>query len=473
MEKIGYKPLSNRIKPVHIANGLFREILGTQYSLETMNTWSKRFKSGKEINSANDIKSKYSEIIDEDMSLDEINELRGYIGQLLDSDKAVTPELKFSALTIASKTQVGSEVQNEFKIPGFLFRILNTKVDEQISPSLKKVKELLNDETDEISKFIRPLTNIDVKSKELEKVKPIETSLTGVELQIRKGFDKLVGNSKTNANKLLFLQRFITYSCFAIMYHLSSKFLDISNRFDSRDRIPLVLDANIGNDSIRIASQESLLLARLNIENFYEKTVENILLANEYSNKTKEDILEEINKLSFKQKKVKKANDNETEPNEEMKNVFIGYFNQTGNLIESYARAIRLIMFSKVINSSDPATSYVALGAKIGLIYGRTKKRYLPTPNILEVLILSVLNDGEMLTLSDFGRKICGDFGIIIGANPEEDVQQLKMWDISEHVPGDLYTSLAENADALSEIYISMGYAKRYADGVIIFSLNK
>lgn len=470
MDQIGYKPLSNRIKPVHIANGLFREILRAEHSLKTMNIWSKRFKQGKEIHSATGIKSEFNDIIDDDMTLDEINELRGYVELLLDSDKAVTPELKFSVLTISSKTQVGQEVQNEFKMPTFLYKILNTTIDGQISPAITVIKDLLNDESDEISKFIRPLAN-SIKFKNLSASSPYTMPLSGIELQIRQGYDRLIQNSIKYTNKLTFLQRIITFSCFSIMYHLSSKILDLSDNYSSTDRIPIVFDANIGDDSLKVASQESLLLARLNIENYYEKVVEGIL-SSRGGLVTKEDVLSDIEGFSFKAsvgKNIKKA---DVEPHDEMKNLFLGYFNQTHNLLESYARSIRIMMFSRVINSADPALSYTALGGKIGLVYGRTKKRFSPNPNILEIIILSVLEEGEMLTLSEFGERVWKRFGIIIGANPEEDVIRLKKWGISKHVPGDLYSSLALNADAFSEIYISMRYAKRYADGVIIFSLN-
>lgn len=465
MESIGYRPLSNRIKPVHIANGLFREVLQESYSLNDINIWAKRFKKGREIYSGSYIKEKYSEVLDDDMSLDEINELRGFIEMLLDADRAVTPDLRFTTLTIPSKNLVGGEVQNEFKIPHFIFKILNTEINGKVSPAIAAIKNLLQDETDEISKFISPLITSTNSEKRIYET--FKGDLSGIELQIRTGFDLLVVNSKLNTNKLAFLQRIITFSCFATLYHLSSKILDLTIGKQNITKIPIVFDSNLGDETIKIASQESLLLARLNIESYYEKVLEEVL-QNNYELNSKEDVLKHILEFSF----PKKTNsNNEISPHEEMKNLFLGYFNQTDNLIQSYARSIRIIMFSKVINSSDPSESYAALGSKIGLVFGRNKKRFMPTPEILEIILLSILDPHESLTLSEFGQRLWQSYGIIIGANPDEDFFYLKRWGISEHIPGDLHLSLANNAEYISESFISMGYAKRYADGVIIFSL--
>lgn len=470
MQRIGYRPISNRIKPVHIANGLFRKVLQEEYSLETINTWAKRFKKGKEIHSAEDIKESFASILDEDMTNDEINELRGYIEMLLDADRAVTPELKYSTLTITNKSHVGSEVQNEFKIPQFLYRILKTEVDGIESPAITAITELLNDESDEISKFVSPLIS-STESKKIDSPRQFFEKLDGVELQIRKGIDLLTENSKDKTNKLAFLQRITTFSCFSILYHLSSKILDLNYMDLPNQRIPLVLDANFDNDTIKIASQESLLLMKLNIEGYYEKVLETVITEN-YSLNTKQDVLDHIEEFSFPTKEKKKPLSKPlNNPHDEMKNLFLGYFNQSNNLIESYARSIRIMMFSRVINTSDPAESYTSLGTKIGLIFGRTKKRFVPTPEILEIILLSLLKQIDSLTLSELGERIWENYGIIIGANPEEDFERLKSWGITEHIPGDLYYSFSQNADFISETFISMGYAKRYADGVIIFSL--
>lgn len=467
MESIGYRPLSNRIKPVHIANGLFRAILQEEYILKDLNIWAKRFKLGKEIYSAEFIQENYPDILDEDMTTEQINDLRAFIEMLIDADKAVTPEVKFTTLTIPSKSFVGHEVQNEFKLPEFIHKILNSEVNGEISPVINVVKDLLSDESDEISKFMGPITrNIHSKQKKTNNFS--FENLSGIELEIRKGFDLLTSNSLNKTNKLAFLERIITFACFSILYHLSSKILDLTKSYS---HIPIIFDANNGDETMKTASRESLLLVRLNIENYYEKVLEGILKKNPLLN-SKEAVISHINQFSFAEKKRKgTASVKELNPHEEFTNLFKGFFHQTNNLYESYARAIRIIIFSRAINSSDPSVSYISLAAKIGLVFGRTKSRYVPTPEILEIILLSVLKPDEFLTLSEFGERIWEKYGIIIGANPNEDFQHLKQWKISEHIPGDIHSSLASNADYFAEVFISMGYAKRFADGVIILSL--
>ncbi|MFC7366298.1 MULTISPECIES: hypothetical protein [Bhargavaea] len=459
LEHIGYKPLSNGIKPVHIANGLFRYVLGEYYKLDALNKWAKRFKDGKEIHSAQEIKEEFREILDDDMTEEDINELRTYIGMLLNADKGAQPSVKYSALTMSSKTQVGGIVQNEFEMPVFLYRILNTPLENEISPVIRTIKDSLSDENDEISRFLSLLTT-KVESRSINDLDSL-SELSGVELKIRESYDRLLLNSM-GENKLLLLERLIIFGCFSILYHLGSKILDYDDSISTHN--PIVLDANIGDETIQRASQESLLLTRINIESLYEKILENFF-EKEGVIKTKEDVINAINEFSIE---VKEENVN---PHKELEELFSGYYQQTGRLLESFARAIRIIMYTRVLKTDDPPKTYVSLAKRINLVFGRSKKRFISDPNILEILILAALNKGENLTLSEFGQRIWDEFGIIIGANPEKDVDILRKYNISENTPGDLHNSLSINSDGISEMYISMGYAKKYADGVIIFGL--
>jgi hypothetical protein len=475
LKHIGYEPISNQIKPVHIANGLFRLVLGEEYDIKSLNEWSKRFSQQKEINSAEKIKKDYIDVIDEEMTLEEINELRYFLELIFNADNAVTPSVKFSTLTIASKTQVTKEVQNEFGIPRFLYRILNAKVDGMPSPCIDIIKSHLNNENDEISRISQPLVSIDSASKKKISIEEKDIELSGIELRIRQAFDNLALNDKENGNKLLSLERIVLFSCFATILHLSSRILDISDKYCEDDRIPLLFDADGSLQAIKYASQETLLLARLGIEEYFEKVLEAIFRYEQYHILTKDEILKRIDETPLAESSRKKKKATEDEKREDYKNLFLGFYEQSQNPFDAIVKATRFLLFSDVY-STDPSGFISSLGGKIGLLAPRAggggRKRYSPDPIILEIIILSLLKKGEKVRLTDFAKRLWMQFGIIIGANPEEDMERLGKWNISQNIPGDLAGSLALNAEKIADLYISMGYGKRYADGVTMLSIS-
>ncbi|WP_066400348.1 hypothetical protein [Neobacillus mesonae] len=474
LEHIGYEPISNQIKPVHIANGLFRHVIGEEYNIKSLNEWSKRFSQGKEVNSADKIKDEYLDILDEDVTLEELNELRYFIELIFNADNAATPSLKFSTLTIASKTQVTKAVQNEFGIPKFLYKILSAKVNGEVSPCLSIIKQHLNNEDDEISRLAQPLVSIDSSLNKEVSFEENDNKLTGIELRIRNAYDTIALNDNGNGNKLIFLERIVLFSCFAVIIHLSSRVLDISGKYKKEDRIPLLFDADGTLETIKFASQETLLFSRLGLEEYFEKTLELILKEEQYHKLTLEEILEKIEETPLADSSKKKNLTSEDEKRDDYKKLFLGFYEQSEDAFDSFIKATRFLIFSNVY-STDPSVFISALGGKIGLLApragGRGRKRFSPDPIILEIIILSILKKGEKLQLSEFGKRLWEQYGIIIGANPEEDLKQLDRWNLSQNTPGDLAGGLTINAEKIADIYISMGYGRRYADGVTMLSI--
>lgn len=475
LNHIGYEPTSNQIKPVHIANGLFRHIIGEEYNIKSLNEWSKRFSQGKEVNSADKIMKEYKDVLDQDVTLEEINELRYFIELIFDADNAATPSLNFSTLTIASKTQVTKAVQNEFGIPKFLYRILSTNLNGVVSPCLKLIKEHLNNEEDEISRLAQPLVSIDSSLSKEVNIEEDDIELSGIELRLREAFDNIASNESENGNKLLFLERIVLFSCFAIIIHLSSRVIDISDKYTEKDRIPILFDADGKLETIKFASQETLLLSRLGLEEYFEKCLEAILKEEKYDELSLDEILEKIEETPLADSSKRKSITFEDEKRDDYKKLFLGFNEQNPqNVFDSYIKATRFLIFSEIY-STDPSVFISSLGGKIGLLAprtgGRGRKRFSPDPIMLEIIILSLIKKGEKIQLSEFGSRLWEHYGIIIGANPDEDLKQLHRWNLSQSIPGDLAGGLALNAERIADIYISMGYAKRYADGVTILSI--
>lgn len=472
-EVIGYEPISSSIKPVHIANGLSRLVLGRSYNIDHLNTWSKRYRQGKEVMTSGEIRDKYQAIIDNSVTDEEINKIRHSLELIFDADNSVTPSIKFSTLTISSMTHVTDKVQNEYNIPNFLMKILSAKINGDVSKCIPLLKDHLQNEQDELSRIAKPIVDYDSRSRSVD-FEETNTTLGEVELRIRHAFDILAENEKMSfsQNKLLSLERIVLFSCFAIILHLSSKALDLSNNYDKNDRFPIIFDADGTLESIKFASQESLALARLGIEQFFEKSLEVILIKEGYNKYTHQETLKRIQEIPIADGQRKKNKEAEEDKRKNYEKLYLGFYEQNKNAFDSIVKATRFWLFAEY--TTDPSQFISSFGGRIGLLApragGRGRKRFSPDPLILEVILLATLKNNKTVSLSEFGEILWDKFGIIIGANPDKDFNYLKKWNISQNTPGDLAGNLIANAEKIADLYISMGYGKRYADGVTVLS---
>lgn len=475
---IKYRPTSSSIKPVHIANGLFRLISKENYSVEALNDWIIRWKQGNEINSASEIRKKYQQAFDESsFNDDEINRLRHFLNIIFNADNAAFPSANNTVLTISSRTHVRSPVQLEANIHSFLFNLLSLEIDGKSSPCLDLIKESLDNENDDLSRIAAPLTNYAQKNSIFLPSYGCSYKLKGVEARLRKSFDILAENERITGNKLLTLERVIIFGCFAVINHLSSRVLDLSEKFAPSERVPMVLDADGSLGAVRFASEESLLIARLMTEEFFEKGLEQVLRLEQYDSFTHEEILDRIDLLRMEESSKKTTNrQDEDDKRKSYKALYMGFYEQSKDPFESFIKATRFKLFADEY-TTDPTRFITSLGGRIALLTPRAqgggRKRYSPDPLILEILLFTILRSGERLTLSEFGHELWERYGIIIGANPETDFEILARWKVSQITPGDLAGELARNAEKIADDLISMGYGKRFADGVTIIHLRR
>jgi len=139
-------------------------------------------------------------------------------------------------------------------------------------------------------------------------------------------------------------------------------------------------------------------------------------------------------------------------------------FTESEALINAIADTLGLVL------SSTPRYIAYRLGIHIGLLGNEkatTAKSYLPLPDILEVLVRATLPIGETWTLSELAEAWRNQFGILCGVLGDEN-DNLRQWNISPVNRSELH----HNAEALIDILEQSGYAKRYADGVVLVSVG-
>ena len=134
-------------------------------------------------------------------------------------------------------------------------------------------------------------------------------------------------------------------------------------------------------------------------------------------------------------------------------------------LVEAFNLAVVDALFEDM--SGTPEDFARALGVREGLLAPRghhaVKKRYAPSPEMLEVLLAASVPLDEELHLEDLAERWWELFGIVVD-NRRDDAATLARWSILDATKADL----AANAQALRDSLIEIGYARRYADGVTI-----
>ena len=114
------------------------------------------------------------------------------------------------------------------------------------------------------------------------------------------------------------------------------------------------------------------------------------------------------------------------------------------------------------------------LGTRCGLAGPRgnaAKKRYLVNSFTLETITYSLLSDDDIddgLELRELSKKALDAYCILLGADVDNEYRVLEEVNIAQSTPGDLRGDLALNAQKLADLYIALGLAHRYADGVTL-----
>src|SRR5450759_2013568 len=267
---LGYRPASSSIKAVHIANGLFRALLGPGPALTAFHNTLVRYKDSKEIEPADELARKYGKAVfgqfAEPKNRERLNLLREYLRQAYAADGAVFPSAQYSSYTLTHRAQITGD-SNDAGTGKFIAKILTEDFGEGPSPLIKIIRELLEDETDEFTTIALPL--IGQESLQL-RIDLDETILIGEQQRqssvlksARLGFDAIAIHAAPHlrGSKLQILRYIVLFSCLVVYLHLVNRNREVNLATDSHagySFVPILIDfSNAGAPRIRYASQST------------------------------------------------------------------------------------------------------------------------------------------------------------------------------------------------------------------------
>ena len=470
---IGFNPTSNSTKPLSIANALFRSCLGTICNIKDIHEWivSER-RNNQRILSSAEIRDMYQNILVQgtNESVDDIKAARFILEQIFNPDSTVYPGHQNSVLNIPSRWLVRSSLPSEARIGDFIFEILSCPIDGKASPAIDLISNALKDDDDDISRLIKPILTCSYKERILDiEVKAESISLNKSKLAIRNGFDNLAINMRYTGqatNSLLVLKRMANYAVFASYYYL----VDVNNAEYHEDRIPLLLDSFSDLDAIERASELCYISCKKSVEAYIVNLLEAIIL--------KERLVTDITSANaciafINSIPLKAANENKN-AREALVQYFETFYAGGDTPLRALSRALQFAIYTFTYPNNTPSDFCRVLGTRAGLVGpggGAKFKRLLINRFLLETIVLSAINlkiMPEGIELRELGELLRSQYYILIGTDTDKDYALLDQAKIAQDAPEDLRGELASNARSIADMLITMGLAKRYADGVTI-----
>ena len=472
-----FNPTSNSTKPLYVANSLFRACTGIECNVEDLHEWvvSERRSKAK---SSQAIAAEYADTLYNSGSeiTAEIKEIRFFLEKLYNPDSTVYPSYRNSVLNIPSKWFIRSYVPAEAGIGGFLFNILNTPIDGKISPAIAIIEQALMDDDDDLSRTVKPLI---VRRPEEERIVRSERNteaipLNETELVIRAGFDRLAANCNAyskmeGTNSLLVLRRMVSYAMFAVFFYLE----DVNRTKYDGPSIPLLLDADGERGAIERASEACFIACKKAVEAYTISFIYGWLRDNnQITDISSESACKEyISRVTLK--------DYKKESEEEVREIILQHILSGCRAGEepllATAKALQFAIYTYTFPNTTPSDFCNVLGVKAGLVgpsgNAAKYKRLLINSFLLETLVLSAVNTDSLnngIELRELGDALRESYNILIGTDTDMDFGILDAYGIADVTPENLRGELANNARDIADMLISMGLAKRYADGVTI-----
>jgi hypothetical protein len=484
----GCGAMTDKIKPVHIANGLFREVLGAYGKARDLNdvlvyTFIKSSETMREKAMTRLLersKERWGRLSDNAMSKEGAlgSKVLPMLRTLLMTDKAVYGSLTFASPT----TPVGSLVTNDSSdehTGAFLKELwsLTSDTDPHESPLLQFLREKIDPESDlsladDLTVLFAPLND---GMKELKKSSSIMDCEDFKKFQQNRDHDPVLNQLKQAANCLFVYEKEVRPNSIASLERIICLgSLSVFFYFATRGRIwanlpprPLLIQAS-GNSTSPIAraSEESVQqLTVRDAKRYMVSILESLLI--EISPDSDEwlelwatgEIWNKFTELTGVERKPK--DDSEIK---ELTRIVI----QRDPEIE--IEDILAEVVDKLNEKASLADYLRLLGLRSGLLYPQQKnpkKRVCPEDRVIEVLVAGTINVvNEVVEYQEFLERLWERFGIVTGGHPEDEFLLTQAG-----IPRVSSKHLRQNSEAFLKRLEEQGLAKRMADSKALVGL--
>lgn len=492
---LGWRPASGSIKPVHIANGLFRELTGQIHDIDPLIEFLVPWKSKAKkldhpersfetlvLHSSN---PRYAVFQDENKK-GKFEKLREFSRGILSADGAVFPDAKMTSLSLTCQQMISSD-DNDRKVGSFAASIIKGEDNGgQLSELTKRCLEQSDpSQLDPITFLAWPLLSTEEKKyvpKDPEAFNPYNNKkLKQFFENLKDASNNLYKHEEDQVNNLATLQRVVHFSCLALLTHVQA--LSVNGRIEERHPLLLVVDAVKGS-RLAVASELSLFGYYSGFENWLAARLAHRLKKNlpiiyatkdgRYKNEKLDEIPVSLRKPSVRNFLSNISTDKGETPDRDLLNDRMGLFEQS---IARHGKddAYKVLgdtlvqCYLKEYTSGGPREFLGAVGRKVGLVYphfaGRSRnKRVRPSVGILDVLVESCCPVDEPIPFNEFQNVLWNTFGLIVGGRESDGKNDHEI--LAEKGIHISPTDLECNSAAFIDNLVEIGLARKYPDNV-------
>ena len=487
---VGWRPATGALKPVHIANGLFRGLLGEVYNIKVplsfVIPWKKK-------NSPDlDPQRTYNYLVHEtsdprfqafrdEQYKERFERLRDYARELLNADGGVFPDPEMVSFSLTCRQMISKDHMDK-EVGRFIAELL--RGEDGNGPLAKLVIECLTNEQplDPITFLAWPLLS---NEPEYASKKSTRCSPHG-NPDLKKYFDllgkaaaELADHQRQQGNRLATLQKTVHFACLSLLGHAQTLAAD----GNLAKRSPLLLTmAAPKNSRLASASEESL--------NRYYESFESWLV---------ERLAERLEKgkpIAYGTDEGEREPCQVTLPANRKDSVrkFLNEFNiQEGQDVDPKVIDDRMSLYEQAVanhgrdnwalviaetlvqcylneyESGGPRKFLSGVGRKAGIIYphfaGRSKdKRIRPSVSILDVLVKCCTPPDGAIPFNAFLDCLWERFGIVVGGRMGDDGSDHELLNERDIDIGQ--ADLEENTKAFIDHLVEIGLARRYPDNI-------
>jgi hypothetical protein len=495
-EEFGFLPTNSSMKPVHVANGLARRLVGfsTDHTplARILRQYVKKQKAGymEERNPNSvilaDYPDRFRDAYGNDPSDEHLTAFRSLAKETLGADGAVF-ETNQASFTLSHHRMITGDISDNGS-GDMLAALLAAGEGTRPAPGAALIRDLLNEDADPWTMIGWPMLDLGEQR---------EATLTGAALtrservanllatdptgaltsptlrELRARYDQLAEYEAAYGAKLTALRRMILFGCFTIHVHMIRRCGDV---VPDAARPPILLDLFDGRRrSLREASAASLQRGFRAIEQLILYRIREYVRAVTTVG-GKEKVGDYLDSLP-------RTDDNDLLRTEYAAQL-VGVDRDPGDAL---AEAFWKTGYSGVGPKSVkgfPWHALLALGRRSGYLLphddrgrgGKEHKRYGANAEFAEVLVAATVAPGEPIDFDDFLDRLRESFGIVVGRRVDFDIirnNDLRRAALIQRSVSVNENDLRANLLAFKSLIIDIGFAKSYADGRIVVTTDE
>jgi hypothetical protein len=501
-EEFGFLPTNSSMKPVHVANALFRRILGVTTDFRPLGRVIRQYKKKNNKNflvESNpnaailvDFGTRFADEYGNQPNEEVMTAFRSLAKETLGADGAAF-DTGQSSFTLSHRRMITTDVSDNGS-GDLLAALLGAGAELREPKARNLLQTLLEDDTDPWTTIGWPMLDVgEEREAALAGAALVRASRTasllatdqhGVLLsptlrELRSRFDQLADFEDTYGAKLTTLRRTVLFGCFCIHVHMIRRCGDV---IEDGPRPPILLDLFDGRRrSLREASAATLQAGFRSIEQLVLHRI-----GEHVDNVCVDGIGAFLDNLPI-------SSDNDvlraeyqvqctgSEPRDALAEAYwkMGYSSVGPRRVggdgaegDGTRRAQGL-----------PWHALLALGRRSGYLLpyddrgrgGKEHKRYGANAEFAEVLVAATVEPGDPIDLDEFLDRLRDSFGIVIGRRVDFDVirrNDLRLGAELQRSVSVNENDLRANLLAFKELMIEIGFAKSYADGRTVITTD-